>query len=80
MDEVGGIINWLKLQRKERDHKGWNGRCVMCGSWGPFRKPKDPQYESTETCAWCAEGIMLKDRAAYPKAEDGGPACPNEQS
>jgi len=64
--------------------QNWNGLCVLCGGWGPFRKPKDSKYEWTDVCAWCHhvpdpessgpyKPLSIAEREDYPKAPDGGP-------
>jgi hypothetical protein len=54
---------------------GWNGKCVLCGGPGPFRKPKDIKYSYTEVCAWCEQDppVPVVLRHSLPKAKDGGP-------
>lgn len=65
---------------------GWNGLCILCGGWGPFRAPKDPTHKRwTNVCAWCHHDpdpggsgpwkpLSIAEREEYPKAADGGPA------
>lgn len=69
------LTETLRAQRIGK-RTGWNGLCTLCGGWGPFRRPKDPQYNRDEVCAWCRADppIYIVDRDKYPKAEDGGPA------